>query len=197
MTRTLSLLCASLAAAFLATPAFGQAFKCVDKAGKTTYSSSPCPTGSKTGTIREAIPGTVNAAPAAAAPAAAAPAPAATPTASADGAAAADGAKAAPAPKAAAKSAAAAAPKSVAEQEIEFRKRKLAQEEAAKKAAETSAQAAAKAQNCTSARQALNGLQSGARQARTNEKGERFFLDDAQIAAETARAQNAVKTQCG
>ena len=66
----------------------------------------------------------------------------------------------------------------------------------AKKAAEKTAQEQAKAQNCSAAKQSLAGLQAGGRQARFNEKGERFFLDDAQIAAETVRAQQAVNASC-
>src|SRR3990172_3843417 len=44
--------------------------------------------------------------------------------------------------------------------------------------------AKAKQENCRNARLSLANLESGARQSRTNEKGERYFLDDGQIASE-------------
>jgi len=103
----------------------------------------------------------------------------------------------APAPKAADKSAAAKkAPVTPAEKEADFRKR---QEEAAKereKQAQEQQAAADKRENCARAQDNLRTLESGQRVARTDAKGERYFLEDAQIAQETARARQAVQQWC-
>ena len=77
-----------------------------------------------------------------------------------------------------------------------FRKR---QEDAAKdrdKQAQAEQQAQAKRQNCTQARDALRVLESGDRIQRTDAKGERYYLEDAEIARETARARQAVQQWC-
>jgi len=105
-----------------------------------------------------------------------------------------------PAPAAAAKpaepNAARKGPLTPAEREAEFRKR---QQEAAKereKLAQEQQAAEAAKENCARAQDALRTLQSGERVARTDAKGERYFLEDAQIAQETARAQQAVQQWC-
>jgi hypothetical protein len=77
-----------------------------------------------------------------------------------------------------------------------FRKR---QEEAAKdrdKQAQAEQQAQAKRQNCTQAQEALRSLETGQRIQRTDSKGERYYLEDAEIAKETARARQAVQQWC-
>lgn len=104
----------------------------------------------------------------------------------------------APAPAAAGKDAKAAkrGPLTPAEQEQEYRKRQAEAKKAADKAAEEEKLAAAKRDNCERAREALRGLQSGQRIMRTDAKGERYFLDDAQIAAEAAKAQQIVNDSC-
>jgi hypothetical protein len=53
-----------------------------------------------------------------------------------------------------------------------------------------------KRQNCTRAQDALRTLESGQRVSRTDSKGERYFLDDAQAAQETARARQSVQEWC-
>ncbi len=94
------------------------------------------------------------------------------------------------------KDAAKAGPKTAAEQEQAFRKRQLdaakAQEEEGKK----QAQARDKAENCKRATAAVANLQIGGRQMRIDEKGERAFLDDQQIAQETAKAQQEAAAAC-
>jgi len=57
--------------------------------------------------------------------------------------------------------------------------------------------AAIRKDNCTRARSALQTLQNGGRMARTNDKGERKYLDDAARADETKRAQEAIASNCG
>ena len=77
-----------------------------------------------------------------------------------------------------------------------FRKRQQEREAADRKAAQASAEADLKRQNCESAQAQLRGIQSGQRMSTTNAQGERVFLDDAQIAAERARAEQAVASNC-
>jgi Domain of unknown function (DUF4124) len=109
-------------------------------------------------------------------PADAAPAPAAK-----------DGAKDAKAAK--------AGPLTPAEREQEFRKRQMDSQKAAEKQAAAQKDADAKRENCERAREALRTLETG-RVMRTDAKGERYFLDDAQVAQETAKARQIVKDSC-
>jgi hypothetical protein len=53
-----------------------------------------------------------------------------------------------------------------------------------------------KRENCARAQDALRTLETGQRVARTDTKGERYFLDDAQTAQETARARQSVQEWC-
>jgi len=94
------------------------------------------------------------------------------------------------------KDAAKTEPKTVAEQEQAFRKRQAgaakAQEEEGKKQAE----AREKAENCKRAKAALTSLELSGRQSHIDEKGERVFMDEQQIAQEKARAQKEITTNC-
>jgi hypothetical protein len=111
-------------------------------------------------------------------------------------------ARAAPAPApggakgGAAKDSAKSGPKTAAEQEQAFRKRQLDAAKANEDAAQKQADARDRAETCKRARAALVSLQIGGRQARIDEKGERVFLDDQQIAQETARAQQEAAAAC-
>jgi len=88
-------------------------------------------------------------------------------------------------------------PLTPAEQEQEYRKRKAEAEKASTKAAEEQRNAEAKKANCAQARQALVELESGQRISRINPAtGERYFLEEAQIASEAARARQAIQTSC-
>jgi hypothetical protein len=78
-----------------------------------------------------------------------------------------------------------------------FRKR---QEDAAKERetqAKSDQEAQLKRENCERAQTALRTLESGQRISRTDAKGERVFLDEAQVAQETARARQTVSQWCG
>ncbi len=86
--------------------------------------------------------------------------------------------------------------KTPAELEADFRKRQLQGQEAQKKAAEESANAEQKEQNCRLSKQALTQAQSGGRMAALDDKGERYFMNDEQIAKERARAQSLVDQWC-
>jgi len=89
-----------------------------------------------------------------------------------------------------------AAPKTTAELEQEFRKRRTEQEEASKKAQEKLAEAKIREENCKASRNQLANLESGARQARIDEKGERTFLNDEQLTREVERARTAAQNWC-
>jgi len=90
----------------------------------------------------------------------------------------------------------ASGPKTTAELEQDFRKRQQEQADARKKDDERLAQSKIDQENCTAARRNLAGLELGGRQSRINDKGERVFLEDAQIEQETQRARQAVATSC-
>lgn len=87
-------------------------------------------------------------------------------------------------------------PLTPAEQEQEFRKRQLDAKKASEKQAREEQEAEAKRENCQRAQEALRVLESGQRIARTDAKGERYFLDEGQVAQETARARQLVKQWC-
>ena len=98
-----------------------------------------------------------------------------------------------------AKSAAAtksALPLSTAEQEQAYRKRKLDEDAAQKKAQEKLAQDTQKQENCTNSKNNIITLESGGRQSRQDAKGERYFLDDAQVQAELTKARQQANTFC-
>lgn len=148
-----------------------QVYKCVDPAsGKTTYLQSPCPSNTRSETVRKTVPAVAS-------------------PATGSGA----GSQGDPAKAAAAKS---TGPKTAAELEQDFRKRRQEQEEARKKEDEKLAEAKTKEENCRSARMQVITLDSGVRQARVNEKGERVFLEDAQVNQEKAKARAAVDQWC-
>lgn len=106
----------------------------------------------------------------------------------------------APAPAASAAKAGGAAkasgPKTAAELEQDFRKRQQGQADASKKEEERLAQAKSEQENCAAARRYQAGLELGGRQSSINEKGERIFLEDAQIEQEKQRASQAVAKSC-
>ena len=90
----------------------------------------------------------------------------------------------------------AAAPKTTAEQDAEFNRRRMeaAEREAAEKKA--ASEAAEKKKNCEQAKAQVAGMRSGTRISRYDDKGERTYLSDAEIAQEIARAQKAADSWC-
>lgn len=88
------------------------------------------------------------------------------------------------------------APLSPAEQEAAFRKRQQESQKAAEKSAQTERDAAAKQENCMRAQAHLRTLESGQRVTTTDSKGERVYLDDAQIASEATKARAAIQASC-
>lgn len=108
-------------------------------------------------------------------------------------------ATAAPAAAVAASDAASAAQRlapKASEPELEAKRRKVDEEAAAQKKADEARMAAARANNCTRAKAQVRAMESGVRVARTNEKGEREFLDDAARAAEAQRSRGVVASDC-
>jgi hypothetical protein len=99
-------------------------------------------------------------------------------------------ASAAPAPKQAA-----SAP-TKAEQDAAAQKKKEQDGEAAKQKEQEAKAAALRRDNCARAQANLRDLQSGTRLTRTNEKGERVFMEEAAIAAEVARARDLITSEC-
>lgn len=82
------------------------------------------------------------------------------------------------------------------EQEQAFRKRQLDAKASEEKAQKTQAASAEKAQNCAAARENLVTLESGQRVARIDEKGERYFVDDAQREKDIVRGREMVAKAC-
>lgn len=99
------------------------------------------------------------------------------------------------APASAAASAAVVAKPKV-DPELEARRKKAEQDEKDKAKAEEQKVAAQRADNCRRARSQLATLESGIRLTRTNDKGEREFLDDRQRADEVARARAVIASDC-
>ena len=100
-----------------------------------------------------------------------------------------------PVPASAAASHVAAAPKGV-DPELEARRRKAEQEQAAKQKAEEERIAGLRAENCTRAKTYLRTLDDGVRVVRTNDKGEREYLDDKARAEEVKRARDLIASDC-
>ena len=102
---------------------------------------------------------------------------------------------AAPAPSAAAKSDKGAKTEKPLSPEAAFRKRQEEAQKENEKQAQADQEAAAKRDNCARAQESLRALESG-RVTRMDSKGERYYLDDQQIAAEQARARKIVQDSC-
>lgn len=101
------------------------------------------------------------------------------------------------APAAPAKAQASAPKLSGKDKQLEEKKKQLEAAEAEKKKAQEEETAKLRADNCTRAKGAKAAYDSGIRIARTNEKGEREFLDDATRAAEAKRIESIIARDCG
>jgi hypothetical protein len=101
------------------------------------------------------------------------------------------------APAAVPAKAAPASPKlSGKEKELEDKKKQAEAAEAEKKKDQEEQVAKERAENCTRVKSAKATIDSGVRVARTNEKGEREFLDDGQRAAEVKRLETVIARDC-
>lgn len=88
------------------------------------------------------------------------------------------------------------APLSLAEREAEYRKRAKAKEEEDKKTSQANAAKATNKAACEGARTYKRTLEQGLRVTTTDKNGERSVLDDAQRAAEMARANKTIAEAC-
>ena len=82
------------------------------------------------------------------------------------------------------------------EPELEAKRKKAEQEKADKLKAEGAQRAAKQAENCARAKGYLRTLQDGVRITRSNDKGEREYLDDKGRADETQRTQSVISADC-
>jgi hypothetical protein len=82
------------------------------------------------------------------------------------------------------------------DKELEEKRKQITAAEAEKKKAEEQKLAQARADNCKRARSSKATFDSGLRVARTNEKGEREFLDDKQREAEGKRVEAVIARDC-
>jgi len=156
------------AALFAVAGAQAQVYKCADASGNISYSQNPCPANTKREPMsRRALPRA--------------------PAAPSD-----EGA----ADKAAKGDAAKNAPKTPAQQEQAFRQRLQDQAKAEKESAAKAADAKRKEDNCRNSKQRLAQYEIGGRITRINEQGERYYMDDAQIESEKARASADVSQFC-
>lgn len=155
-----------LALLLAAGPAGAQLYRWVDKDGKVHYGNTP-PPGAKTSTITAPPPGS--------------PPPAA---ASKD-------AKDSKDAKAAKKG-----PLTAAEKEQDYRTRREEAQKAAEKDEDERRAKAERAEGCNRSKEQLRTLQSGERIARTNSSGERYFLDESQVAQEVSKAQQSMQQAC-
>lgn len=100
------------------------------------------------------------------------------------------------APAAAPAPVAAPAPATGLDRALDDKKKQAEAAEAARRKAEEERSARARADNCARAQQAKAGLDAGARMTRTNERGEREFMDEGAIAAESQRLQGLIDENC-
>jgi hypothetical protein len=85
---------------------------------------------------------------------------------------------------------------STADQDMDFKKRQQEREAADKKASDLAADEKRKQDDCRRAREAVAQYDIGGRISRVDSKGERYFLDDGQIAQERAKSQQSVDQFC-
>ncbi|MFN4360633.1 MAG: DUF4124 domain-containing protein [Hylemonella sp.] len=102
----------------------------------------------------------------------------------------------APVPAPAAPAGAPAASQAGVDRSLEEKRKQAEATEAAKRKEEEERNARIRAENCTRAQQAKSGIDSGARIARVNEKGEREFLDESGLATESQRLQTIINENC-
>jgi hypothetical protein len=92
-------------------------------------------------------------------------------------------------------SAAGKGPMTTAEKDADFRKRQQEAEKDRQKQAQANEAAEGKRDNCTRAQEMQRTLQTG-RVSRTDAKGERYYLDEGQLASESAKARQLVQQWC-
>jgi hypothetical protein len=86
--------------------------------------------------------------------------------------------------------------KTAADREMEFRKNLKESQEKTEKTSKQQAAASERNENCDNARRQQQLLESGERIALRDDKGERYYMDDAQREQEIAKARQAVQSFC-
>ncbi len=86
--------------------------------------------------------------------------------------------------------------KTAADRELEFRKRQKESQENTEKANKEQSASAEKKENCESIRRHLQALESGERIGMRDDKGERYFMEDAQREQEIAKVRQTMQTNC-
>ena len=100
------------------------------------------------------------------------------------------------APAAAPDAKGAKAPLTEAEKEQAFRKRQADAAKAAEKADSEQRAKAEQSENCARMQENLRSLESGQRIMRVNAAGERYYLDEAQMAQEAANVRRSMQQAC-
>lgn len=86
--------------------------------------------------------------------------------------------------------------KSLADRELDLRKRQKETQDSSEKAAKEQAASAERTKNCDAARHHLQTLESGERIALRDDKGERYFMEDAQREQEITSTRQLIQTNC-
>ena len=86
--------------------------------------------------------------------------------------------------------------KTTADRDMDFRKRQQEAQEKSDKTQKEQTAAADKKENCEKARRYLESLESGERIALRDDKGERYFMEDAQRQQEITKARQAMQASC-
>lgn len=86
--------------------------------------------------------------------------------------------------------------KTAADRELEFRKRQKESQTSSENASKEQTASSERKENCDNARRQQQLLESGERIALRDDKGERYYMDDAQREQEIAKARQAVQSFC-
>ena len=180
------------ASLLLAGNASAQLYQWRDTNGRVVYSDAPPPPNIPPGSIIKTPKGRSTAV----------PTPAPTTAAAVDsgkpGATASAGAGASTGAGASSTSAKAGGPKTVAEREAEYKKRQAESAEKAQKDEQTAAADQRREEQCKGMRQGMAALESGQRVRRFNDKGEPYFVDDAERGRELEKMRKDMATaKCG
>ena len=174
------------ASLLLAGNASAQLYQWRDTNGRVVYSDAPPPPNIPPGSIIKTPKGR----------SAAASAPAPTTAAAVDSGK--PGATASAGASASSTSAKASGPKTVAEREAEYKKRQAESAEKAQKDEQTAAADQRREEQCKGMRQGMAALESGQRVRRFNDKGEPYFVDDAERGRELEKMRKDLATaKCG
>jgi hypothetical protein len=169
--------------------AAAQLYQWRDSNGRVVFSDTPPPPNTPAGNIIKTPKGRSAPPPAAAATAAATPP---------NGAAKDGGGAPAAVPAGDSKSAAASGPKSIAERDAEYKKRQADAAEKAKKDQDATAEAQRREGICRGLRNNLASLEGGQRVRKVDDKGEPYFVDDAERAKDISRMRQELTTsKCG